>query len=231
MNTSLSPIEGMSLLERAVHGDQYAWTLFVEEHTHLVTLWARRYRDALGLDGVEEAVIFAWARFAQAMTVSHFASFQVMAQVMGYLRTITVNICIDQVRALLAHNTPLVSLEALRETCGEYHEETHNSITQVEERDSFAGVACQILAELKTDQERAVFKIQFVLEQKSKDVLRQHADLFADIKAVYRAKATMVQRLRRNTELCAALGLKPLVKRAAKPRTKKTEQVTLLRAA
>lgn len=185
------------LFRRAVvDRNERAWALLCHNYRPLVSGWVRRNRAfASSGEEIDYFVNGAFAKMWSAISPEKFESFDNLKSLLRYLQLCVSSVIMDHARS------------------AEYHEMLEDLPPGVEESDAEAveDVALsrthrqefwQIIGQrLNDDKERLVLHYSFVVGFKPGQIYDERADLFEDVREIYRIKENVLARLRRDSAL------------------------------
>ena len=196
---------GLELFRRAIADrDEYAWACLYRQFAPLVLTWVNQHQSAASVfdqDGPEPLVNAAFAKFSQAITPAKLENFEQLSALLKYLKMCVHSVIADEVRARRAQ-----AYEERLEI------EEHDSAVADYAEGVVSGLAAQglwqaILQELVGEEERAVIYCAYVLGLKPAEITNLYQRLFPTVEDVYRIKRNVLERLRRNQRLLAAIGV------------------------
>lgn len=197
------PLYCYELFRRAIlERNQRAYDCLYAQYQPLVAGWVERHPSFAGAG--EEVPYFvnrAFEKLWHALTPEKFRRFNDLKALLSYLKLCTHSVIIDHARARqhsLVDEEQGEALLAGQAASGDVEQETIENVQQQE----FWRLVNGRLADEK---EQAVVFGSFVLAMKPAELHVRYAHLFSDVKDVYRTKQNVLERLRRDQELLAAL--------------------------
>ncbi|MFL5805945.1 MAG: RNA polymerase sigma factor [Roseiflexaceae bacterium] len=176
-----------------LYRDEDAWAAIHARYRALLIAWTSRcgaqmYTYEGAADLADQALSRAWF----ALTPERFAAFPTLAKLLSYLHVCVTTTVIDCVRARAAG-------ERLQQALQGAGEATPEQVILA----NFDRTALwhMVIGLAETPAERVVLIESFVNGLPPRAILSQHAQLFADIAAVYNAKRNLFARLRRSDNL------------------------------
>lgn len=197
------PLPCYELFRRALaERNQQAYGRLYEQYQPLVAGWVERHPSfpASG-EEVQYFVNRAFEKLWRALTPDKFRRFDDLKALLSYLKLCAHSVVIDHARArqhgLLDAGTD-ETLLASQPAAIDVEEDAIDSARQQE----FWRL---ISARLADEKEQAVVFGSFVLAMKPAELHQRYTHLFSDVKEVYRTKQNVIDRLRRDHDLLAAL--------------------------
>jgi hypothetical protein len=182
------------LFRRAITlGSQRAWDLIYAQYEPLVTSWVQRHSmfQATG----EEAKYFVNAAFEKIwtrITPEIFTGFPDLKSILRYLQMCVNSAIVDFIRAAAV----TARLNELEQTDSIRYVDAH-------EQEQFDRIERQELwdwlnRQLKNNKEESIVYGTYILDMKPHELYEHYADLFEDVKEIYRVKENLLARLRRH---------------------------------
>lgn len=193
------------LFRRAiVTGDQNAHERLYLQYQPLVASWVERHPNYHGTgEEVQYFVNRAFEKLWHALTPAKFGRFADLKSLLAYLKMCTHSALIDYSRT---HRPSVIdeelSSEHLAVGLDTSQDLEEDAVRQAERAELWRLIDARIDGE----KERAVIYGSFVLAMKPAELQTQYANLFVDVKDVYRTKQNIIDRLRRDQTLLALLG-------------------------
>jgi len=193
---------GVELFRRAIaENDDEAWAAVVCLYRGLLLAHAGRQviRKLVGEDGAF-CVDRAFQRFWQATHGRGIHEFQDLASILTYLKMCLASVLLDEARA--RRRQACISIDALSPEASVSGDPSAGILADLGRRELWAVIA----SELRTDPERLVARLSFVVGLSPREICARHPQHFA-VADVYRLKRNMIDRLRRSAPLRALLDL------------------------
>lgn len=185
------------LFRRAVvEGNERAWNYLTHNYRPLVAGWVTRHRAFAGSG--EEVGYFvngAFAKMWSAMSPQKFDSFDDLKSLLRYLQLCVASVITDYVRSG-EYNQMLEELPPGAEEASDIEVEQ-----QALERTAREGFWQVVNDRLNDEKERLVVHYSYVVGFKPGDIYRERADIFDDVREIYRIKENVLARLRRDDAL------------------------------
>lgn len=182
-----------------VDRDAAAWEALYERCQPLVRLWARRV--AGDPDEVESIVNAAFTRLWRAVDATKFASFRDLSSLLRYVKLCVHSVALDHRRARAAW-----SCTQPWETEDEEHRTIEPAARDDVERETLddesrAELWLLVRHCLPDSRERLLVRLSFVESLPPREICARYPEQFASVADVYRLKATIFERLRRQPAL------------------------------
>lgn len=189
------------LFRRAiVEHDQRAWNYLCRNYRSLVGGWVRRNRAfANSGEEIDYFVNGAFAKMWSAMSAEKFNSFSDLKSLLRYLQLCVSSVVTDHARSADYHEMLADLPPGLEEDTGEAVEDAALARS---EREAFWQAIAQ---RLNNDKERMVLHYSYVVGFKPAQIYEEKAELFDDVREIYRIKENVLSRLRRDRGLQALL--------------------------
>jgi DNA-directed RNA polymerase specialized sigma24 family protein len=189
------------LFRRAVcESDNAAWQAVMSRYQRLVASWVRRHPAARLVDPEEDWVAATFERFWLAVRPDKWHQFPDLASTLRYLKLCAHSAVTDTARRQRAGST--LSLDDVSAARAEDpRQSTERSLDELAANE----LMNLVLNALPEKAEQCVARLTLMEGLAPRDIYARHPELFADIAAVYRSKASMLQRLRKNATLRSAL--------------------------
>lgn len=194
------------IFRRAIHErDQSAWELIPALYGEQVARWVRRH-PSFSATGEEEAYFVngALEKLWQAVPAERFASFQTLSHLLSYLQLCVFSVITDHLRG---QRRPAFELDL--DEAETSPDPAPPLEAYVEERSQARGLWQLVAGRLHDQAERELAYEAFALDLKPAEIIARHPGRYADIKALYRAKENLLDRLRRDKELQNLFGRMP----------------------
>ena len=188
------------MFRRAIVGrDSDAWARVYSQYQPLVVSWVERHSSFHSSgEEVQYFVNRAFEKMWAALSPEKFHRFPNLKSLLRYLQMCTFSAVVDHTRK---REVPVVESEVEGNPWGDgpasVPAETGDAMDRLDREDLWR----QVNARLKDDRERAVVYACFALALKPREVYDRCADLFRDVKDVYRVKENVLARLGRDAEL------------------------------
>jgi RNA polymerase sigma factor (sigma-70 family) len=184
------------MFRRAVRDrDDACWQAMTEIYHSTVTSWCRR----AGADpsDVVDLVIEVWARFWQHFTLEKLAPDSGAAGALQYLKMCARSVVMDQARARRRH----ISLES----AAGYADAAPTPADAHADQAARAELWRIVERHVRTERERVLVHLAFVIDMKPAEIAAARPDLFASVREVYSTTRNLLDRLRRSDALRAWL--------------------------
>lgn len=193
------------LFRRAIEErSQAAWDLVYRQYLVLVCSWAQRH-PSFPTCG-EEAEFLANCAFEKmwgALSAERFARLPDLKSVLRYLQMCVHSAVVDQARLWEMPGADLPSEESTTMADAEGLSARDQALDRADRSRFWEELGLRLVSE----QERKVVYGSFVLALKPREIVAEYPGTFEDIGEVYRVKANLLERLRRDPELGKVLGL------------------------
>ncbi len=192
------------LFRRAIEErSQAAWGLVYRQYLALVCGWAQRH-PSFATCG-EEAEFLANRAFEKmwaALSAERFSHLPDLKSVLRYLQMCVHSAVIDQTRMWEGSSADLPPEESTAMADLEAQSTQDQALDRVDRNRFWEALNRRLVS----DQERKVVYGSFVLALKPREVVAEYPGVFKDIDEVYRVKANLLERLRRDSDLKKVLG-------------------------
>lgn len=194
------------LFRRAiVLGDQNAHERLYVQYKSLVAGWVERHSSFSSTgEEIQYFVNRAFEKLWRALSPAKFDQFADLKALLAYLKMCTHSAIIDYSRS---HQHAVADEESSHEhlVAGQHSgDDLEEDVIQQALRADFWRL---IDERINGEKERAVIYGSFVLALKPAELHTHYADLFSDVKDVYRTKQNVIERLRRDQSLLAFLSV------------------------
>jgi DNA-directed RNA polymerase specialized sigma24 family protein len=179
------------LFRRAlVERDEAAWEQVYTSYRFMVEHWVQRSSAfASSSESSDFFVNAAFTRFWQAITPARFAGFATLAGLLAYLQRCARCVVIDYVRSHKHAELPVEA--AVVEDYGPQQHPDEEAVQRVGRAEFWRFISAQLTSEA----ERVVLFSSFLAGLKSREIYRQHQDLFSSVDDVYSIKRNVLLRL------------------------------------
>lgn len=178
--------------------DQHAWELIYTQYTRLVKSWVHRHSSFADTgESARHFVNLAFQKLWRAIDGNRFAKFPTLKSLLRYLQICIHSAIIDHLRkhkAVQIHEG--TDIEGISQISANPGIEKH----LIDRQHQIAIWKC-VESALKSDEERLVAYAVFQLFLKPREIAERYKNKFKTVEDVYRVKANLCNRLRRNREL------------------------------
>lgn len=190
----------LELFRRAiVQRDDWAWACIFDLYTPLAKTWIVHYPGASFLpEEREDLVAGAFAKFALALTPTHWTECHAVAGLLDYLKRCIHSVVFNELdtRRRRAREDSLDELLLLDEPI--HHDDP---ATLVVSANSAQELWQAIQGELHSEQERFLFQLCIVEGMKPSEMCTQYRRMFPSVQEIYRLKRNLLERLQRRPHL------------------------------
>ncbi len=197
------PVYCYELFRRAlVERNQQAYGRLYEQYQPLVAGWVERHPSfAATGEEVQYFVNRAFEKLWRALTPDKFRRFDDLKALLSYLKLCTHSVVIDHARARQHALLDVETGETLLASQPAAIDVEEDAIDSAQQQEFWRLIS----ARLTDEKEQAVVFGSFVLAMKPAELHQRYTHLFSDVKEVYRTKQNVIDRLRRDHDLLAAL--------------------------